>query len=426
MYISELGGQEQAEPTLRVLLSEGELCLATTEMDGGRITPHVIKTTGRPVYVTTTTQSVVERQLGSRTWLLEPDETKEQTERILQYQGENATKIEFEGYTEDEMVLKSLLYELKPNKVLLPFARQLSRLFPKTEIQARRDFKRLVSLIKTITILHQRQRFKVNILSQECLVASLTDLAYGMKIVEPILLMTLYGLPNRALEIIKIMKTLPEIEDWTTATMGKHLKLSQNRTRRILKGLIDRGFISKDDSKRPHKYRYTEKDVEEINTILSMVSEKDFFTLTEFNFWLYSLNTKLAEKSSDVYDQYIVNSEDNEHMSSLLPPTVVVSNETTEKIASIRETGLKIDTTGKMVTIKEDLLPESPKPKTIQEVIDAVRKRVVETTQEQFLIEFKKEGLTKSEAEQLFENLSKDGDILWGDKDGECIWTWRK
>jgi len=304
LYISELGGQEQATPTLRVMLSEGELRLATTTMESGKILPEVIETTGVPVYVTTTTQEIVERQLASRTWMLNLDTTKEQTQRILRYQAKKASSVNKDEYTREEMVLRCLLYKLAPHKVLIPYAEKLSELFPSEEFQARRDFERLLALIKCVALIFQKQRALVESKGEKVLLADLTDLAYALKLVKPILFTTLYALPKKAFEVLDVFKDSCSAE-YTVKDIARQIALSQNRTRVIMNGLVDRAFLYKDDSRKPHKYSWTEKELEE-PTILSTVDLGDFFTREEFEFWFDSNNCTCSEASSGIYKAFIL------------------------------------------------------------------------------------------------------------------------
>jgi len=302
LYISELGGQEQATPTLRLMLSEGELRLATTEMENGKIRPKVIQTTGIPVYITTTTKEIIERQLASRTWMFNLDPSKEQTQRILRYQAKKASSVNKDEYTEDEMVLRCLLYKLKPHKVLIPYAEKMSERFPSEEYQARRDFQRLLALIKCITLIFQKQRVLVKSDGKEVLLANLTDLACGLKLVKPILFTTLYALPKKAFELLDLFKN---DEEHTVKEIARQVNLSQNRTRVIMNGLVDRGFLYKDDSRKPHKYNWTEKDLEE-PTILSTVNPSDFFSQEEFEYWYHSNHCTCSQESGELYNRYIL------------------------------------------------------------------------------------------------------------------------
>jgi len=403
LYISELGGQEQATSTLRVMLSEGELRLATTEMHDGKIRPKVIQTTGVPVYVTTTTQEVVERQLASRTWMLNLDTTKEQTRRILHYQAVKASSITRDEYTEDEMVLRSLLYRLKRHKVLIPYAEKMSGLFPSEESQARRDFKRLLALIKCVTLIFQKQRALVTSGGEEVLLANLTDLAYTLKLIRPILFTTLYALPKKAFEVLDVFKKIGS-EEYTVKDVARQMELSQNRTRTIMNGLVDRAFLYKDDSRKPYKYSWTEKDLEE-PTILSTVNLGDFFTQEEFEYWFDSNHCTCSKASSIIYQTYIA------------PSSQLDNVEKVEHRENMAETRFDAEKTVERSTVTETVHPRE----SLQEIIQKLRNTWNRGTQQDFEVEVEKRGLSREEATSLFENLCSRE--LFRDPEGYWCWA---
>ena len=303
LFISELQGAEQAAPTLRVMLSEGELRLATTEMNEGRLVPRVIETLGKPVYVTTTTQQIVERQLASRTWLQNLDASEEQTKKILAFQAKRATRINTEDFSHEEMVLKCLIYKLQPFKVLIPYAEKLNDLFPAKETQARRDFKRLLAVIKVITLLFQKQRILVDTRGEKALVATLRDLAFALKFLKPILLLSLYALPDKAFDVLKYFESAHE--GCTTKEVSLKLGMSQNRTREIMYGLVERGFLAIDESSRTYLFSWTKKELEE-PSILSIELSEGFFGEEEFKKWWFENSCSYYTGWRDAYQTFIL------------------------------------------------------------------------------------------------------------------------
>jgi len=305
LYITELGGQEQATPTLRVMLSEGELTLGTVDVGQHGPTPKVIQTKGSPVYVTTTTKELIEPQLAARTWLLTPDSSEEQTRHILRYQAERAKKFIQEGYSHKEMVLRALIYALKDFDVLVPYASELSELFPVGEYNARRDFKRLLSLIKCIALLFQRQRLKLKLDGGAAIIAGLSDLLMATWIIKPVMLPTLYSLPQKALDFIRTFEQNPDVE-YTARSMGAEHHLSQKRARDILNGLMDRGFAYRDTARKPYRFEWSEKTLEE-GTIFSIARLSDFFPSEAFENWLKpdALSGYQMSKHTDTWEQII-------------------------------------------------------------------------------------------------------------------------
>jgi predicted transcriptional regulator len=304
-YVTELAGGEQAGPSFRVMLSEGELRLATAEADErGKIKPHIVETIGTPVYITSTIQEIVEEQLASRTWQLRPDASPEQTRLILAFQSKEASTIQPEGFSHEENVLRCLIEMLQPSRILVPYAEKLSGLFPSEEAQARRDYKRLLSLIKVIALLHQRQRAVVECQGEKVLLASLNDLAEALRLIKPVLLPTLYKLPQKAFDALAfIMKKEPS--QVTVRDVAAEIGLSESRTRKILNAMVDRGFLYKDESTRTHKYEWTGKKLEDI-ALLSTPISTAFFSLEEFENWFSANKCSCSEAPREVYLSSVV------------------------------------------------------------------------------------------------------------------------
>jgi len=325
-YVTELAGGEQAGPSFRVMLSEGELRLATAERDEkGKIKPRIVETVGTPVYVTSTTQDIVEEQLAGRTWQLRPDTSPEQTRLILAFQSKQASTVQPEGFSHEENVLRCLIEELQPHRVLIPYAEKLSGLFPSKEAQARRDYKRLLSLVKVIALLHQRQRAVVECRGEKVLLAGLGDLAEALRLIKPVLLPTLYALPRKAFEALAfIMKG--GSSQFTVRDVAKEVRLSENRTREILNAMVDRGFLYKDRSTRPYKYEWTGKKLEEV-TILSIEISTAFFSLEEFENWFSANKCTCSETPRGIYLSFIVHHGNAREIYSLHPQERVHKNE---------------------------------------------------------------------------------------------------
>ncbi|MEM3618510.1 MAG: helix-turn-helix domain-containing protein [Candidatus Bathyarchaeia archaeon] len=318
LYVSELAGAEHAGPSLRLILSEGELRLATAEADEkGKINPRFIETVGTPVYVTTTTQEIVEEQLASRTWQIRTDTSPEQTRRILAFQAKQASTVQTEGFSHEEMVLRCLIELLEPCHVLIPYAEKLDRLFPSEEPQARRDFKRLLSVIKTLACLFQKQRPVVECQGRKVVLASLNDLAEALKLLKPVLLPTLYGLPQKAFEALAFIKDKGE-EKVTVRDVAAKVKLSEQRTRTILNAMVDKGFLYKDESQRTHKYEWSGKELEDISLLSTEISPA-FFSLEEFLNWFSANNCSCSEEPKHVYVCHILNEGNDIHTHGLPP-----------------------------------------------------------------------------------------------------------
>jgi DNA primase len=116
---------------------------------------------GPTALVTTTIKEKLERQLDDRVITIRTDTTSKQTKDILRITAELAAgnggkfnALEIEGWR--------LFHKgLEPVQVVIPFAGKLAdhvTLNSDLPVSARRAFKRLISVIKTIALFHQHQR----------------------------------------------------------------------------------------------------------------------------------------------------------------------------------------------------------------------------------------------------------------------------
>jgi len=274
LVIEELEGIGD-NPQLRVMLSEHGLKLLTTEKEDGQFKSKMISVRGSPAFFTCTTRSVIEDQLATRTFKVSPDESEEQTERVLQYIANKVSNI-FEVFGEqktyEEEVVKLLIRKLKPMKVYIPYASELVKMFPKKLVRARRDFSKLVNIIRIIAWLHQYQRtivkIKVNEITENVIktvssteelkdpeekyiLASPVDLQYALELVSDVFHETFTGVVPRAKELFEKIK---DREYVTCPELAQEFDMPSRTVRSYLANLSQAGLLIKDDSTRPHRY----------------------------------------------------------------------------------------------------------------------------------------------------------------------------
>jgi hypothetical protein len=160
LAIVEEEGAEKASYALKLLQSEGELTIASTGKDEqGRMKTEEYHVEGPVMIFLTTTAVDIDEELLNRCLVLTVDESREQTKAIHDLQREAET---FEGLkrkVERERILavhRNAQRLLKPLHVVNPFAKQLTFLSDRT--RTRRDHVKYLTLIRTITLLHQHQR----------------------------------------------------------------------------------------------------------------------------------------------------------------------------------------------------------------------------------------------------------------------------
>jgi DNA primase len=161
LAIVEEEGAERTRYALKLLQSEGELSIASTGKDPltGVLTTKEYRVEGPVMIFSTTTNIDIDEELQNRCIILTVDESREQTRAIHQKQREQRTLKGFKHSQEKTDLLKvhrNAQRLLRPLPVVNPYAHRLTFLDDKTRM--RRDHVKYLSLIDSITLLHQYQR----------------------------------------------------------------------------------------------------------------------------------------------------------------------------------------------------------------------------------------------------------------------------
>jgi len=161
LAIVEEAGAEKASYPLKLLLSEGELTIASTgknEQTGQHAT-QTYKVKGPVAVMLTTTAVDTDEEFQNRCLVLAVDETRDQTRAIHQLQRQRRT---LEGlrtrHRQDAIIQRQQNAQrmLRPLHVVNPFAETLT--FLDTQTRMRRDHQKYLNLIDCIALLHQYQR----------------------------------------------------------------------------------------------------------------------------------------------------------------------------------------------------------------------------------------------------------------------------
>ena len=161
LAIAEEEGAQRASYALKLLQSEGELKIASTGKDPttGRLTTHEYKVEGPVMIFSTTTAIEIDEELLNRCVVLSVNEDREQTRAIHRMQREMQTIKGLWAKEERKRIRKlhqNAQRMLKPLNVVNPYANELTFLDDKT--RTRRDHEKYLSLILSVTMLHQYQR----------------------------------------------------------------------------------------------------------------------------------------------------------------------------------------------------------------------------------------------------------------------------
>ncbi len=158
---SRLENDDRAEATraLREMLSGGRLSKLMPVKLGGEIVTQQIEQEGPIAYTETTTLTQIFDEDANRCILLNTDEQPEQTRRILTKLAANYSGAVPEG--EAAAIIErhwAMQRMLKPTPVVVPYAERLAELLNDERVETRRAFPHLISTVRSLALLHQRQR----------------------------------------------------------------------------------------------------------------------------------------------------------------------------------------------------------------------------------------------------------------------------
>ncbi len=162
LAIEEEEGMNEATYSIRTLQSSQMLSSITTRNDpkSGVMSAEEYTVKG-PVFIviSTTNPEALDYETRNRFIILTIDESKSQTKKILDSLKTSYTLEGLKKDTQKEEVFKrcrNMQRLLRPLKVVNPFASTLD--YPSNRLQMRREFKKYMTLINAIALLHQYQR----------------------------------------------------------------------------------------------------------------------------------------------------------------------------------------------------------------------------------------------------------------------------
>jgi hypothetical protein len=272
IFIDELRGIQNAQAP-KLLISEGRLRLGTV-INGE---PVEIEVHGTPVIITTTTLALLDDpEFENRIIPIEIDETEDQTRRVLEYESRRFAD-PAEDLTE-ELRLKALLdlfRQLEPLNIANPFAERIEEDYPTKNIEARRDFPKLLALCNVVTWLYQKQRAKAKKGLDLVFVTDLRDVETVRKLALAPLSESLAGLSKKEDKLLDAFKeaytdqrdsfgnvTSRRYEALTVQAVvtktRKTVRHGESWARDHINRLIDEGYLERvEQNKRPFTYCYS-------------------------------------------------------------------------------------------------------------------------------------------------------------------------
>lgn len=254
-------------------------------MGGGNVVSQVIEVKGCPAFVTTSASPIIDEQMSTRVWILSTDESVEQTKRILEFEAKKEKYPNSISIEEEKEAIRKALKELKPVKILIPYADFIE--FPFNKIRVRRDFPKLLALIKVSAYLHQYQRPRMVLNGEEFVIATFADYNIAYSLVKNVFRPTILGLPEGVLRIYDVCKKLErESLEITSRTVTESCDYSQKTVQKYLNELVRARLLLRDEGMKEYRYSLIEAENGrlELNQLLF-----ERFGEKEFEKWLSSM-----------------------------------------------------------------------------------------------------------------------------------------
>jgi hypothetical protein len=213
--------------------------------------------------ISSTTRVLLDPQYLRRNWIFNPDESPDQTDRILKWKANhemesNEVKLGIKPYTSVEWsneVLRGVVKKLEPLDVLVPFPLTLTELLNNSVLRVRGDYDKIIAFVKLYCLLNQSKLSKMKIKDNNFVVATPEACVEALSIVQqPLMSMTL-NLEKRSQGLIEALEkenlTIAglEIDKDDRNKIAISLGKSEKTVRSYLSEWEAAGYLSSDERK---------------------------------------------------------------------------------------------------------------------------------------------------------------------------------
>jgi hypothetical protein len=238
LAIAEEEGVHQAAYALKLLQSEGSLTIASTgkDADSGKHVTHEYTVEGPVMLFLTTTAIEIDDELMNRCLVLTVDENRAQTQAIHAIQRKRRTLDGLLAKAKKETILslhRNAQRLLRPLAVVNPYAEHLTFLDDRT--RTRRDHEKYLTLIDTITLLHQYQRPVKTVQHQneiiEYIEVTLTDIEHANRLAHDVLGRSLDELPPQTRRLLQHIDAMVQQKTKTDEMQQSDIRFSRKDVR---------------------------------------------------------------------------------------------------------------------------------------------------------------------------------------------------
>lgn len=293
-FVREAPGADGSEHSIRTFMTEGDLTQSTVQKDeSGRNVSVDMKIRGPIAFYTTTTLVEINPENETRLLQVHADETREMNEAILKPIAWAAQHGSLDPSPDTLLAWRNFQRVLvKGAGVVVPFAKRLMSGFPTSNLRSRRDFARLLDLIKACAYLHQFHRQKHTYVDDagqphDDIVASVADYAIVKRVVGASMMKSALDVKAGQEELIKAVNAITETAileaksgrtplqhteaerdgngDWTvwiaTPAIREYLGKTQRAVRDLVRTLEEQGIVIVAPNRKPTRLRIGDRVV---------------------------------------------------------------------------------------------------------------------------------------------------------------------
>ena len=246
----------EATRALREMLEAGELNKVVPVRDSnGKFRSTVLCQPGPIAYIDSTTNLALFEEDANRSLLLSTDESPEQTARIVAAQAGAAVlpRPDLNGQVEKHHAIQRLL---KRVDVRIPYAPAIADRIPTGHQNARRAMPHILSMIRAIALLHQRQRADGTLMHGDVIEATVDDYVIARRLLLAPLGRALGGtLSNASTQFAKRLRASfgSDVFSSTDALQGDPVLDSKGKVNEYLNTLSSAGIVECVEASRGQK-----------------------------------------------------------------------------------------------------------------------------------------------------------------------------
>lgn len=234
-----------AASAIRSLVTDNEMAYDTVERNGNRWETRRIRKPGPTGLITTSTESLPP-QMSTRTLEVPIRDDPEQTREVLRMQAVAASSRVTLPDISQFLALQRWLADAGLMDVTIPYAGVLAELVPSGAVRMRRDFPQLLTFIKAVALLYQRQRET----RDGQIIASIQDYEIARDLLEPIFDAVATEGCTKALR--ETVEAVHHDEEISISDLAKRLALAKSTTSARVKRAIRSGWLVNEEDRQGH------------------------------------------------------------------------------------------------------------------------------------------------------------------------------